>query len=1095
MRCLGPLEVQLGRGALTGFDTRKALALLVYLACHVGLAFPRERLQSLLWGDSPPDRAARSLRQALVNLRRVLPGEFLIITRGSVAFNPQSVYDLDVARFESNPPDLALYRGTFLDGFDLRDAPEWEEWVSARREELQARALTALETSGARHAARGEYSLAAGFYHRALAIDPWRETSHQALIRMYALTGDRAAALAQYEKCRAALAGGLGVEPLPETQTLYHRVLEGTLAPEESPRVSAPPLPFVGRGDAYAKLMGAWNESRAHGPRLTLIEGEAGLGKTRLIEEVLRQLAMQGAVIARGQCVEFAAEVPYRSIVQALRAIADFGSRISELQSAISPIWLSELTRLLPELRESHPNLPRPRAGTGEAARQRLFEAVTRFLRACGETLANSDRRAALVIFLDDLHWADRATLDLLHHLVHSLAGGHPIWFVGAYRPEEEDDELPHSLARLRQSLGAAGLAQRVELAPLSAEAVAEIAASLSDDPAFAAFLQRESGGSPLMLSEVIKNLQETGRLKSAAPGRWQIVGGLSGDPLRAPERVENIALQRVDRLPPESQRLLDFAAVIGESFTGDLLAEASGEPAVALAESLDSWQRRRLIRSDAAGNFNFSHDKIRAAIYHHIPADMRKLLHERIGQTLLDYGSRSQVAQGSRGQPAVSPVDQSAPDYSTTRLPDPIAAQVAYHFERSFAPRRAKPYLAQAAEAARQVHANDAAIEYYHRLLPLLSDGEDIEVWRALGEGLRSQARHAEAVEAYAHMRAGAERAGDLVAQARAWIGLSWVQERLGDHRAVLESARRAEEIARAAGEPAQVELARALALKGWALFRTGGEQEALQLGEQALALCAAIAPRAQPVMARTLLLLGAAHTLLGNYEQAFRYKEQALVLYHELGDREAVGNTLNNLGETARLRGDFRRALDYYRQAIAIAREIGDRTGEMVRLSNLGGARVGVGEFEAAESDLRAVIRLSEPAGERVSAAYSYLFLSEALLGQSRWGEAAEAAQRAFELGRELQLPDAVALAWRALGKIAAHGLETILVDGAVYNAPACFAESARVCNENQLEGERARTLRAWADHELARGDKARGELMMREAKEVFARLDMVW
>ena len=85
LRCLGPLEIQLGRRALAGFDTRKALALLVYLACHAGLAFPRERLQSLLWGDSPPDRAARNLRQALVNLRRVLPGEFLIITRGSVA--------------------------------------------------------------------------------------------------------------------------------------------------------------------------------------------------------------------------------------------------------------------------------------------------------------------------------------------------------------------------------------------------------------------------------------------------------------------------------------------------------------------------------------------------------------------------------------------------------------------------------------------------------------------------------------------------------------------------------------------------------------------------------------------------------------------------------------------------------------------------------------------------------------------------------------------------------------------------------------------------------------------------------------------------
>ncbi|MBI4769268.1 MAG: AAA family ATPase, partial [Chloroflexi bacterium] len=576
---------------------------------------------------------------------------------------------------ESGPPDVSLFTGGFLQGFDLRDAPLWEEWLQTRRETLQTRALLAMEAQGARLAAGGDYPLAAQYYLCALSMDLWREAAHQGLMRVYALSGDRAAALAQYERCRAALAEGLGVEPLPETQALYRQILEGLPLPAGGRRPVAPLLPFVGRSNAHALLVADWQECRG-GARLTLVEGEAGLGKTRLVEEVLRQVALRQARVACGQCVEFAAEVPYRPIVEALRSLLN-GS--PAFLSSLSPIWLAELTRLLPELRERYPDLPQPRSGEGEAARQRLFEAATRYVRAAGENPL-SVSGAALVFFLDDLHWADRATLDLLHHLVHALAsaplpsGAGDVWFVGTVRPEET--QLSDALTRMRQNLAHEGLARLLPLTPLSDGAVHQIAASLSDDPALASFLVSESGGNPFILSEVVKELQETGRLQPTPAGRWVVAGNLTSE--MVPERVEELALQRVGRLPELARQWLNFAVVIGEPFAPDLLAEMVGEQQPALPPVLQAWQARRLLQPDAAGRYDFVHDKIRAAIYHYLAPDLRKLCHERVGQALLDR------AVGY----AVGPSGSWGPGLPSGAVPDEVAAQVAYHFERSFNPR-----------------------------------------------------------------------------------------------------------------------------------------------------------------------------------------------------------------------------------------------------------------------------------------------------------------------------------------------------------------------------------------------------------------------
>jgi DNA-binding SARP family transcriptional activator len=685
IRCLGPLDIRLGDRPLAGFETQKARGLFVYLACQAGQPLSRAHLESLLWGESTPDHASRSLRQALVNLRHILPADLLRADRETVTFHPPADFFLDVAAFAADLPAAELYRGDFLQGFDVRAAPQWEEWLMAQREAFQARALAALEALAIRHTTRGEYAAAAACWQRSLAIDPWRESAHQGLLRVYLLSDQRSAALAQYQRCRDALQAGLGVAPLPETEALYERIRRGTGEAEaDLPLAAALPLPFIGRGEWHAQLMAAWQAAGRGGPRLLLVAGEAGLGKTRLVEEALRQIASYGAIVARGRCLEFGAEIPYRPVIEALRALLAAGFGASQPRSA----WQIELSRLLPELSERLVGaVALPLADP--TARQRIFDAVMRFLGACAsQAHVRAGRGAGLALFFDDLHWADTSTLDLLNHLVHApRKDAGDLWLIGAYRPEETP--LAHPFTRWRLGLAREDLAQRITLAPLTERAVAEIAAWLSADEAqissLATYLQCQSEGNPFILSEIVRDLQESGVLQPAA-GRWRLVGNLQSPCVS--ERVADVTLGRVARLPGSAQRLLNFAAVIGEPFTTDLLAAIVPDAAPQLAPSVAAWEAAGLVRSDPAGRLEFAHDRIRAAIYGSLASDLQKLFHERVGQALLD-----------RHAPPV---------------PDAIAAQAAYHFERSLAPRRAVPYLAQAAQAAGRVYAHAAAADYY---------------------------------------------------------------------------------------------------------------------------------------------------------------------------------------------------------------------------------------------------------------------------------------------------------------------------------------------------------------------------------------------
>lgn len=417
-----------------------------------------------------------------------------------------------------------------------------------------------------------------------------------------------------------------------------------------------------------------------------------------------------------------------------------------------------------------------------------------------------------------------------------------------------------------------------------------------------------------------------------------------------------------------------------------------------------------------------------------------------------------------------------------------PHYADLAYHYEQAGMEQQAIEYLHKAGDYASEMYDVQRAIASYRRALALLPEGtagapRRILLHEGLGKMLRHQGRYPEAMRASQEILAAAQRIDDRAAQARAWCEISWTQNVQADNPAALESAGQAEEIARKAG--AQIELTRALTLKGWALYRLGDPEGALSLGQQALEISTEL--HEPPKMASALNLISAAYDGLGQYEQAIRLTREALAIYQTLDRRQEKGVLLNNLGTSVGVFGNYSEAASIFKQALDIAREIGDHNVEMLCLSNLGGMQLRLHEYRAAETSLRRAIHIAETVGIKFPEAYS--FLAEACVAQGKIEQALSAARRALSLALESQ--EDVGGAWRALGMVAVHLPHPVVVEGNAYDASACFAESLRLYTEMGAEGERARTLQVWAEHELAHGDRERGRALQQEARRIFERL----
>ena len=309
---LGPFQVSLGAKPVTGLESNKVRALLAYLVVEADRPHRRDALAALLWPNRADTTARTNLRNALSNLRRAIKDPdaqepFLLISRDTVQFNLASDQWVDVTAFgacvatgdkeagdahDRRPAQeylaraVAHYRGSFLEGFSLKGCLAFDDWSLVVRERLQRQALSALTRLAQDYEQQGDTGRALEATRRQVEMEPWQEPAHRRLMRLLALDGQRAEALAQYERCRRILRQELSVEPEPETAALYERIRDGAEvpAPEASPPHNLPAqlTPFVGREEALAEI-----KARLRDPacRLLTLVGPGGSGKTRLALE------------------------------------------------------------------------------------------------------------------------------------------------------------------------------------------------------------------------------------------------------------------------------------------------------------------------------------------------------------------------------------------------------------------------------------------------------------------------------------------------------------------------------------------------------------------------------------------------------------------------------------------------------------------------------------------------------------------------------------------------------------------------------------------------------------------------------------------
>lgn len=689
---LGDFRLGLGDDAPLAIPQARHQALLTYLLLHRHAPQSRRHLAFLLWPDSSEAQALTNLRKALTHLRQLAPllAQCLYADHQVVQWRPTIVCTVDVAEFESklDQATAAEQAGRVQDALRLWSAAVahytgpltpscYDDWIITERERLHQLCLGALERLVAGYERQQEPAIALPYAQQLLRLDPLQETTYLQLMRLQALLGERAAALRIYHTCTTVLARELGVEPALEIQEAYTRLLNLEAGAKAVPRTHTAKS-LVGRQREWEKLQRAWRLATGQGAHFVCVWGEAGIGKTRLAEELLNWASQQGFTVARTRAYAGEGQLAYAPVVEWLRVEA-----VRSARSRLAAVWLSEVARLAPEILSEHPTAPAPAPMTEPWQRQRLWEALVRALLAAPQPL---------LLVIDDLQWCDTETLEWLRYLLHFSPKAH-LLVLGTARPEEVD--AAHPLQTLCRHLRSVEQLTELELGPLTAEQSAVLAGQVAQQPLAdqaQKVLYHTTAGNPLFIVEMVRARmpEDGGEWRSEGPALPHVL--TSAIPL--PPKMQAVIQSRLAHLSPTARDLAQVAAVAGQDFTFDLLLHASGQDEDALARGLDELWQRRIIREQGAAAYDFSHDRIRDVAYRAVMPTRRQLLHRRVAQALEAlYEDNLSI----------------------------ISGQVAIHYEQAGLLAQAVDYYHQAAEKERQVFATDEALTYLTRSFELL--------------------------------------------------------------------------------------------------------------------------------------------------------------------------------------------------------------------------------------------------------------------------------------------------------------------------------------------------------------------------------------
>jgi DNA-binding SARP family transcriptional activator len=955
---LGSPEVLLEGKPIT-VTRRKSRAWIYYLAANP-LPIRRERLLAFFWPDTDRPSAQQTLRATLYSLRKAL-GAGLAVLDDGVSLAPDT--DVDARKFDSNlqalvlqpqspVPELAqlratlaLYHGDFLADFSLPGGQEFEDWASAERERyrrLMVRGLMALSQA---LESQHEYAASLDALDRALQFDPLQEDVQRAALRLHFLAGDRAGAIRRYEMFRKLLDAEMGVPPMAETRAMYDAIITDTLhipAPRTQaattsavslPAVAAPSpraerlapgqLPFAGRTVELECL-----RSLASSHKMALIEGEAGIGKTRLAEEFI---AGSKSLPLVGLARELEYALPYQPVREALRSL-QVREDWSALRAGLDllPVWWQEVAQLVPEHAPAVPADGRDGAGLLPAAlvindESRLWEGIFQFLLAVS-------RQRSLIMLLDDLHWADASSLGLVGYLVRRIASAKaPILLIGTTRPVE----MRSQLATLRQTLIREGRLEHIFLKRLSPAETSYLAQRLSQTYAhpLGDWLARASEGNPYMLTELVREAREKGIL--TADGTVNL-SALPTSPV-VPQSVYGLIQSRLVLLSDAARRVIDVGVAIGREFEFAVVARAAGLSEQAVLDALDELRNASLITPLDGLRFAFDHTLTMEVAYREAGEPRHRMIHRRVAEAM-EYVYRQRL--------------------------DEFAGLIAWHFAEGNTPERAAPYALRAARLAARLPAwKEAIASYEQALLGEFEQAERREIYMELGNAHSEIGEVAQATEAYREALALADDTASTTAARLALAQALMAQARFAD------AIEQAQAVVAAGGTDSPIA---AEVIWGASLSIEGADLDgAVEHFQRAARLGSTHPDPARMVQIK--FELGGVQAQRGNLVQAVSLYREALAAAKAVNDERALPwhiFALNNLGYHLLLLGDSS-AAEYAQEGLRLAQEKGQLQMQPFLLSTLGEIALAANNLDVAEQRFKEGLTLAEDlnSGERIA------------------------------------------------------------------------------------------------------------------------------
>ena len=985
----GGFLLERGGVSLPPIASRTGRSLFAHLVMQPDRPIQRDLLAGTFWPELPDSRARRRLSHTLWQIQDVVnaPGaSHLDVTTDTLAFKASTPYWLDVEEFDRHfstvPNDrqdklrfesleasrlrqcVELYRGDFLAGY-------FDDWALVEQDHYRQRYLSALRRLVDATKANGAYEEALAFARRLTHHDQLNEEGYREVMRLSFLLGRTNDAIDQFERCRSVLEEELGTSPSPATVEIYEKILRQRragirpLREEETAILQGrrSDAPFVGRESERRVLVDCMESVLAGSGGVVLVEGEPGVGKTRLTLEAAEDARWRGFEVSWGSCRPGAIR-PFAPLIEVLESLSPL--RTEQLSEQLESVWLGEAAKIAPSL---------GRRISGEtSAPLRPAEASTRMIEALVHTLEALGQIAPHVVIVDDVHWADRDTLSVLTQVGNRLSESRVLLLL-LYRSEEARGDV--AVWDVMRDLDRVAGLGRVVLSPLSVfeleEMVRRILGVTRLDPGISARLHRQTGGNVLFTLETLYALRDQGLFESGADPSSILVDQTRGPSMPVAPRVRSVIESRLALLGDHVSAVYELAAVCADSVDIQVLEAATGLDRSLVLAAVDELLYRGLIRDDGHGKYRIAHDQVGQVVYEGIEPQRRRRLHRGVAGAL------------------------------TRSSPESVEA-IGHHFRKGGDATRATQFLRMAGLRSVELNAYATAQHHFETAIKTaaavpVADGERYRLLGHLEDVLNVLGSRSEQEAVIAEM-AGLvgslpEMAGDMLRR-RAWL-----LAQQGDLTEAEQSARQSVEMDRDHGQEAG--LASSLVALGTVLRWSGRPLEAIPVLEDATAATAEARHRADALteLASTLAEIQHADTALeklaeaeqiylladdlrgqaevagieariqrleGQTSLAFQTYQAAIDLCRRIGYRHGEGVNLTNLANLHQLHGAIAEALQGYDRAARIFDEMGNARGEAMVLSNSASARHHLlGEDEGARRDAERAMTLFSRIGDR--------------------------------------------------------------------------------------------------------------------------------